>query len=109
MYPKTGRTRVVMVQAVNAKGKVFATTPRRKTTVVDRPVIAEQRRQLIKADPALRAPGIKFVLREIEPPVVLVDPDVAEVFTTSESVNRALRALMTALPKHVYGTRTTVN
>ena len=34
-----------------------------------------------------------------EPLVVLVDPDVAEVFKSPESVNRALRALITALPK----------
>ena len=34
-----------------------------------------------------------------EPLVVLVDPDIAEVFTTPESVNRALRALITATPK----------
>jgi len=34
-----------------------------------------------------------------EPLVVMVDPDVAEVFTTPESVNQALRALITALPK----------
>jgi len=34
------------------------------------------------------------------PLVVLVDPDVAEVFTTPESVNRAQRAPITALPKH---------
>jgi hypothetical protein len=33
------------------------------------------------------------------PLVVLVDPDVAEVFTTSESVNKALRALITAMPQ----------
>ncbi len=34
-----------------------------------------------------------------EPLVVMVDPDVAEVFTTPESVNQALRALISALPK----------
>jgi len=34
-----------------------------------------------------------------EPLIVMVDPDVAEVFTTRESVNRALRALISALPK----------
>ncbi len=34
------------------------------------------------------------------PLVVLIDPDVAEVFTTSESVNQALRALITAIPKN---------
>jgi hypothetical protein len=33
------------------------------------------------------------------PLVVLVDPDVAEVFTTPESVNKALRALITAMPQ----------
>lgn len=31
--------------------------------------------------------------------IVLLDPDVSKVFTTPESVNRALRALMTAIPK----------
>jgi hypothetical protein len=29
---------------------------------------------------------------------VTLDPDVAEVFTTSEAVNKALRALLNALP-----------
>lgn len=33
------------------------------------------------------------------PLVVLLDPDVAEVFTTPESVNNALRALITAIPQ----------
>ena len=31
--------------------------------------------------------------------VVLLDPEVSKVFTDSESVNTALRALITALPK----------
>lgn len=31
--------------------------------------------------------------------VVVLDPDVAEVFTTPESVNTALRALITAMPQ----------
>lgn len=31
--------------------------------------------------------------------VVLLDPDVSKVFTTPESVNTVLRALVTALPK----------
>lgn len=30
---------------------------------------------------------------------IILDPDIAEVFTTSESVNHALRALINALPK----------
>jgi hypothetical protein len=33
------------------------------------------------------------------PLIVALDPDVAKVFATSESVNHALRALMTAMPK----------
>ena len=31
--------------------------------------------------------------------VVLLDPDVSQVFTTPESVNTVLRALITALPE----------
>ncbi len=31
---------------------------------------------------------------------VTLDPDVAEVFTTSESVNNALRAILSAMPKN---------
>jgi len=31
--------------------------------------------------------------------VVLIDPDISEIFSTPESVNTALRALITAMPK----------
>jgi hypothetical protein len=34
-----------------------------------------------------------------EPLVVMVDADISEVFTTSKSVNHALRALIAAMPK----------
>jgi hypothetical protein len=34
--------------------------------------------------------------------VVVLDPDVAEVFTSSEAVNTALRALMTAIPNKLH-------
>ncbi len=34
--------------------------------------------------------------------VVLLDPEVAQVFTTPEAVNSVLRALVTALPKAVH-------
>lgn len=44
--------------------------------------------------------GNRFAKLAIEEPlVVMVDADVARVFTTSESVNRALRALISAMPK----------
>jgi hypothetical protein len=33
------------------------------------------------------------------PVTVTLDPDIAEVFTTSESVNQALRALLSAIPQ----------
>ena len=33
--------------------------------------------------------------------VLVIDPDVSEVFTTPEAVNTVLRALVTALPKSV--------
>jgi hypothetical protein len=34
---------------------------------------------------------------------VLLDPDVAKVFTTAESVNAVLRALITTMPKRSSG------
>jgi len=33
-----------------------------------------------------------------EPLVVLIEPDVARVFTSAEQVNKALRALISAMP-----------
>lgn len=33
------------------------------------------------------------------PPVAVIDPDVAKVFTTAEEVNTALRALISAMPE----------
>jgi hypothetical protein len=37
---------------------------------------------------------------EDSPLVVVLDPDVAEVFTSAEEVNKALRALISAIPEH---------
>ena len=34
-----------------------------------------------------------------EPLVVLIEPDLAKVFTTPEQVNKALRALISAIPE----------
>ncbi len=44
----------------------------------------------------------RFAGRVAEQPVVVLDPDVAEVFSTPEEVNRALRALIAAMPKTRY-------
>ncbi|NJM71408.1 MAG: hypothetical protein HC862_14915 [Scytonema sp. RU_4_4] len=42
----------------------------------------------------------RFTSQEEKAPLtVTLDPDVAEVFTTSEAVNKALRALLSAIPK----------
>jgi hypothetical protein len=42
----------------------------------------------------------RFVKRmESEPLVVMIEPDVAKVFKTPEQVNRALRALISAMPE----------
>ena len=65
----------------------------RKTTSDD--MRSEYRFDYSKARPN------RFASRTSETPlVVLVDPDIAEVFTTPESVNQALRALITAIPKN---------
>ena len=34
-----------------------------------------------------------------EPLIVLIEPDIAKVFKTPEQVNKALRALISAIPK----------
>jgi hypothetical protein len=39
------------------------------------------------------------------PLVVVVDPDVAKVFTSAEQVNKALRALISAMPERPSSTR----
>jgi hypothetical protein len=41
----------------------------------------------------------RFAGRMGDRTVVVLDPDVAEVFTTPDSVNAALRALISAMPK----------
>ena len=37
---------------------------------------------------------------EDSPLVVVLDPDVAQVFTSTEEVNKALRAIISAIPEH---------
>lgn len=34
-----------------------------------------------------------------EPLIVMIEPDIAKVFTSAEDVNKALRALISAIPK----------
>ena len=44
----------------------------------------------------------RFAGRMADRVVVLLDPDISEVFTTPEAVNTALRALISAMPKETY-------
>jgi hypothetical protein len=39
-----------------------------------------------------------------EPLVVLIEPDIAKVFTSAEQVNKALRALISAMPEELLET-----
>ncbi len=40
----------------------------------------------------------RFAKQASDVTTVVLDPDVAKIFTTSESVNKALRAILAALP-----------
>lgn len=56
---------------------------------------AEYRLDYTKAKPN------RFAARsKAQPVVIILEEDVAKVFKTSEDVNKALRALMTAMPNH---------
>lgn len=44
----------------------------------------------------------RFAGRMADRVVVVLDPDIAEVFTTPEAVNAALRALISAMPRERY-------
>jgi len=45
-----------------------------------------------------KAKSNRFAKQSNNLTTVILDPDVAQVFTTSEAVNNALRAILTALP-----------
>jgi len=67
--------------------------PETKTNKVQE-MAAEYRFDYTKAKPNRFAPRMKN-----EPLIVMVDPDIAKVFTTSAEVNKALRALISAMPE----------
>ena len=68
-------------------------TPKNKTRKVEE-MASEYRFDYRKAKPNRFAKRMKT-----EPLVVLIEPDIAKVFTTPEQVNKALRALITAMPE----------
>ena len=58
----------------------------------------EDIRREYKIDYSKSRPNRFAKIAQEEPLVVMVDADVAQVFRTSEAVNQALRALITAIP-----------
>lgn len=60
----------------------------------DQEMASEYRFDYSKAKPNRFASRMKDA-----PLVAVIDPDVAKVFTTTEQVNKALRALISAMPK----------
>ena len=67
--------------------------PETKTRKVEE-MASEYRFDYRKAEPNRFAKRMKT-----EPLIVVVEPDIAKVFTTSEQVNNALRALISAMPE----------
>lgn len=68
-------------------------TPAKKSRKVTE-MASEYRFDYSKAKPNRFASRMKDA-----PLVAVIDPDVAKVFTTTEQVNKALRALISAMPK----------
>ena len=63
--------------------------------------IAEDLRPEYNLDYAKSKPN-RFAGRMSDRVVVVLDPDISEVFTTPQEVNAALRALIAAMPKESY-------
>ena len=68
-------------------------TPRTKTRKVQE-MASEYRFDYKKAKPNRFAAHMKD-----EPLIVMIEPDLAKVFTSAEQVNKALRALISAIPE----------
>ncbi|MCX6068127.1 MAG: hypothetical protein NT121_20655 [Chloroflexi bacterium] len=60
---------------------------------------AEYKFDYNKAKPNRFADRMQSAPRFAEQIVVVLDPDVAKIFTSGEEVNQALRALISAMPK----------
>jgi hypothetical protein len=70
-------------------------TPANKPITKAEEISAEYKFDYKKAKPN------RFASRMQESPlVVILDPDVAKIFTSAKEVNQALRALISAMPKH---------
>ena len=75
------------------RDKRLKKTPKTKPRKVQE-MASEYRFDYKKAKPNRFAARMKD-----EPLIVMIEPDVAKVFTSAEQVNKALRALISAMPK----------
>jgi len=73
-------------------------TPTLKTRKVQE-MASEYRFDYKKAKPNRFAARMKD-----EPLIVMIEPDIAKVFTSAEQVNKALRALISAMPEQLVKT-----
>ena len=73
-----------------------AQDPKKNDVIIDNDEIPEE----LYFDYSKARPN-RFVerYRESNPLVVIIEPDIAEFFTTSEEVNKVLRAIIEAMPK----------
>jgi hypothetical protein len=69
-----------------------------KRTSRPKPRVSDELRPEYRFDYAKARPN-RFAKRMDRSRVVILEPDVARVFRTPESVNKALRALISAVPK----------
>jgi hypothetical protein len=74
--------------------------PSEESSNLDDDLLAEYNFDYKKAKPNRFAGGGKQLLK-----VVVLDEDVAQVFTTPESVNKVLRALIESMPQAVIATQ----
>ena len=71
-----------------------------KKTPASKPRKAAEMSAEYAFDPKKAKPN-RFASRLKDGPLVVVlDPDVAKVFTSTEEVNKALRAIISAIPEH---------
>jgi hypothetical protein len=70
----------------------------KKTQVPKTPRISDEMTEEYRFDYRTAQPNRFAKAMEDNPLVVVLDKDVAEVFTTPEEVNKALRALIDAMP-----------
>lgn len=76
-----------------------------KKTPVNKPAKPAEMSAEYKFDYKKAKPNRYASRMKDSPLVVVVDPDVAKVFTSAEQVNKALRALISAIPEQPAVTR----